>query len=199
VAEYAAGVAEEARLAETGVGLVPQSEGWFVLNVRDAAWMRHDVFGARCGFEADGRMAREPHGLEVLQHPQIGFKLHVLQPGKASTLYHSESDQEDFLVLTGECLLIVEGEERRLRAWDFFHCAPHTTHSFIGAGEGPCLIVMVGARTEQGTILYPRDEVALGLGAGVEKDTPSPQEAYSRFPHWRLGRPGRWEELPWNR
>ena len=192
-------MAEEARLAETGTGLVPQSDGWFVLNVRDAAWMRHDVFGARCGFEADGRIAKERPALQVQQHSQVGFRLHVLEPGKASTMYHRESDQEDFLVLSGDCLLIVEGEERRLRPWDFFHCAPNTTHAFVGNDDGPCVILMVGARTDHGTILYPRDEVALKHGAGVEKDTASPQDAYSRFPHWRLGRPERWRELPWDR
>ena len=71
-------MAEEARLADTGAGLVPQGDGWFVLNVRDAAWMRNDVFGARCGFEADGRLVKERPELEVQQHPQVGFKLHVL-------------------------------------------------------------------------------------------------------------------------
>jgi uncharacterized cupin superfamily protein len=192
-------VAEEARFADTGTGLVPQGHGWFVLNVRDAAWMRNDVFGARCGFEADGRLVKERPELELLRHPQVGLKLHVLEPGKPSTMYHRESDQEDFLVLTGECLLIVEGEERRLRAWDFFHCARETTHSFVGAGDGPCVILMVGARTEHGAILYPRHETALRHGAGVEQDTPSPQVAYSPFPHWRLGRSDRWDELPWNR
>jgi uncharacterized cupin superfamily protein len=197
--DYAAGVAGEARLADTGTGLVPQGDGWFVLNVRDAAWMRSDVFGARSGFEADGRIVKARPELEVQQHPQVGFKVHVLQPGKPSTMYHRETDQEDFLVLHGECTLIVEGEERRLRAWDFFHCAPGTTHSFVGAGDGPCVILMVGARTEDGTILYPRDKVALAHSAGVDRETPSPQEAYSTFPHWRLGRPDSWDELPWNR
>ena len=143
-------------------------------------------------------MAKERPELEVQHHPQVGFKLHVLVPGKASTMYHRESVQEDFLVLSGECLLIVEGEERRLRAWDLFHCAPNTTHSFVGAGGGPCVMLMVGARTENRTILYPRDEAALRHGAGVEQDTPFPQEAYSRFPHWQLGRPMGWDELPWN-
>jgi uncharacterized cupin superfamily protein len=114
-------------------------------------------------------------------------------------MYHRESAQEDFLVLSGQCLLIVEGEERRLRVWDFFHAAPYTTHSFVGAGDDPCLILMVGARTDDGTILYPRDEVALRHGAGVEQETFSPREAYSQFPHWRLGRPDRWDELPWSR
>ena len=187
-----------ARLADTGHGLVPQDGGWFVVNVADAAWMRHDVFGARCAFEADGRLAQERPELQVQLHPQLGFRLHVLEAGRPSTMYHRESDQEDFLVLSGECLLIVEGEERLLRAWDFFHCAPNTTHSFVGRGDEPCVILMVGARTEEGTILYARDETALQHGAGVEEETTSPQEAYARFPHWRLGRPDRWNELPWS-
>jgi uncharacterized cupin superfamily protein len=192
-------VVAEARLADTGAGLVPQSDGWFVLNVRDAAWLRNDELGARCGFEADGRIVRERPDLGQHQHPQLGFKLHVLTPGKPSTMYHRESDQEDFLVLSGECLLIVEGQERRLAAWDVFHCAPHTTHSFVGTGDEPCVILMTGARTDRGTILYPRDDLALRHGAGVEHETSSPQEAYSPLPHWRLGRPDGWGELPWNR
>ena len=114
-------------------------------------------------------------------------------------MYHAESAQESFLVLQGECLLIVEGEERRLRAWDFFHCPPDTTHAFVGSGDAPCVIVMVGARAPEGSILYPRDETALKHSAGVEEDTPSPHEAYAPFPHWQLGRPDAWGQLPWAR
>ncbi len=191
-------MAEEARLVDTGVGLVPQGDGWFVVNVRDVAWLRNDVFGARTQFEADGRLVNERPDLEVQQHPELGIRLHVLEPGKPSTMYHRESNQEDFLVFSGECLLIVEGEERRLRAWDFVHCAPNTTHSFVGAGDGQCVMLMVGARTDDETILYPRDEVALKHGAGVEQDTPSPHEAYAPFPHWRIGRPDEWDVLPWS-
>jgi uncharacterized cupin superfamily protein len=190
-------LADEAPLAETGAGLVPQGEGWFVVNARDAAWLCNDAFGARCTFEADGRVVQERPQLHVQQHPQLGIRLHVLEPGKPSTMYHRESNQEDFLVLSGECLLIVEGEERLLRAWDLFHCAPNTTHSFVGAGQGPCVLLMVGGRSDEGTILYPRNETALRRGAGVERETPSPQEAYAPFPHWRLGKPERWEDLPW--
>jgi quercetin dioxygenase-like cupin family protein len=189
---------EEAPLVNTGAGVVPQGDGWFVVNVRDAAWLRNDSFGGRCTFEADGRVVQEQPGLHVQQHPELGIKIHVLEPGKPSTMYHRESGQEDFLVLQGGCLLIVEGEERLLGAWDFFHCAPGTTHAFVGAGDGPCLMLMVGARAEQGTIVYPRDETALGYGAGVEEETPSPHEAYARFEHWRLGRPDSWSELPWS-
>ena len=43
-------------------------------------------------------------------------------------MYHWEEDQEDFLVLAGEAVLIVEGEERPLRAWDFVHCPPKAKH-----------------------------------------------------------------------
>jgi uncharacterized cupin superfamily protein len=90
----------------------------------------------------------------------------VLEPGKPSTMYHRESDQEDFLILQGECLLIVEGEERLLREWDLFHCAPNTRHSIVGAADPPCVILMLGARSDEGTILYPRDEAALARAAG---------------------------------
>ena len=189
----------EARLADTGAGLAPQSDGWFVVNVADVTWMRHDVFGARCNFEADGRLANERPELHVHQHPELGFRLHVLEPGKPSTMYHRESAQEDFLVLRGECLLIVDGEERRLQAWDFFHAPPNTTHAFVGAGDGPCVMLMVGARTDEGTIVYPRDETALRHGAGAESDTEHPSVAYSPFGHWRLARPDGWDVLPWAR
>jgi len=191
-------VPDEARLVDAGSGLAPQGDGWFVVSVADAAWTRNDHFGARCAFEVDGRLGKERPDLEVQQHPQLGIRLHVLLPGKPSTMYHRESDQEDFLVLSGQCLLIIEGEESLLRAWDFVHCAPNTAHSFVGTGDGSCVILMVGARTDAGTILYPRDEVALKHGAGVEHDTPSPHEAYAPFPHWHVGRPDSWDELPWN-
>ena len=134
-----------------------------------------------------------PHG------SQVGARVHVLEPGKPSTLYHRESEQEGFLVVEGECTLIVEGEERLLRAWDYFHCAPNTTHSFVGAGDGPCVMVTVGARTEDGTIRYARDEAALGRSAGVEEETSEPSEAYAPFAKWESGRPAAWDSLPWSR
>ena len=96
-------------------------------------------------------------------------------------MYHAEEAQEDFLVLSGECLLIVEGEERRLRTWDFVHCPPWTEHVFVGAGEEPCLLLAVGARAKGRGLRYPVNEVALRHGAGVESETSDPQEAYARF------------------
>ena len=187
----------EARLVETQAGLVPQGDGWFVVNVRAAPWLRNDHFGARVSFEAGGRLARALPEIEEQPFPQVGVTVYVLPPGRPSTMYHGESGQEGFLVLRGECLLIVEGEERRLRPWDFFHCAPNTMHAFAGSGNEPCVMVMVGARPPKGTILYERNQTALKHGAGVETTTPDPLEAYAPFPHWRIGRPDRWDELPW--
>ena len=84
----------------------------------------------------------------------------MVEPGQPTTLYHAESSQEDFLVLSGECVAIVEGEERHLHAWDFVHCPPGTGHAFVGAGDGPCVLLGVGARSEEGTIVYPQSEAA---------------------------------------
>jgi uncharacterized cupin superfamily protein len=160
-------VVPEAPLEQTEAGLVPRGEGWFVVNARDAAW-RDGPFGAYTRFEGDARF------------PQLGINLSVLSPGQPSCMYHGEDEQEDFLVLAGECLLLVEGEERRLRAWDFVHCPAWTEHVFVGAGEG-CLILAVGGRTGTG-VVYPVSEVALRHGAGVEQETRDGSEAYARFP-----------------
>ena len=100
-------------------------------------------------------------------------------------------------MLAGTCLLIVEEEERELRAWDFVHCPPGTRHTFLGTGDGPCVIFMTGARREDSTIDYSVSETAQARGAGVETETNSPHEAYAPFGHWRLGRPGAWSRLPW--
>jgi uncharacterized cupin superfamily protein len=112
-------------------------------------------------------------------------------------MYHRESNQEDFLVLSGECLLLVEGEERRLQAWDFVHCPPGTDHIFVGAGDGPCVIFMAGARTNPRDTVYTRNDVALKHGAGVENETPESREAYAPFPKWEDGPPATWRGLPW--
>ena len=131
---------EQARLEAVDSGLAPLSEGWFVVAVRNAAWLRNDDFGARCVFEANGPVLRRRPDLDVLRFPELGVTLDVIWPGQPSGLYHAETNQEDFLVLMGECLLLIEGEERPLRAWDFVHCPPETAHVFVGAGDGPCVI-----------------------------------------------------------
>ena len=124
---------EEARLEDTGSGLAPVTDGWFVVNVRDAAWIESDAFGAACLSETD-----------EAPFPHVGFTLCVLSPGQPNGMYHREAGQENFLVLVGECLLLVEGEERRLGAWDFVHCPPDTEHVFVATGDGPCAIFMTG-------------------------------------------------------
>src|SRR6058998_2692278 len=160
---------EEARVEKLAAGLTPVTEGWFVVNVRDAAWVTNEAFGSACTIEGEGT---PPFG-------EVGFTLGVLQPGRPSALYHRESNQEDFLVLAGECLLLVEGEERPLRAWDFVHCPPETEHIFVGAGDVPCVIFMTGARTREHAVVYPRSEVALRHGAGVETEATTGADAYA--------------------
>jgi len=177
-------------------GLVPATDGWFVVNVRDAAWLTNEAFGARCVFEADVPVVR-CSGLEPRKFEELGIKVAVLYPGQPSGLYHADVRQEDFLVLSGECVALVEGEERRLRAWDFLHCAPGTAHCFVGAGEGPCVLLMVGSRSGERQVVYPESELAQRHGAGVERETDSAGEAYAPFPHWAPGRPDHANALPW--
>jgi len=179
---------EEARLERLEAGLTPVTEGWFVVSVPEAAWVTNDALGAACIFEGDD-----------VSFPQLGFTIAVLQPGQAGGRYHREANQENFLVLAGECLLLIEGDERRLGAWDFVHCPPHTEHAFVGAGEAPCVIFMTGAREDwpEKGIVYPRSELALRHGAGVEAETTVPAEAYAPVPKWEPGRPRSWTGLPW--
>jgi quercetin dioxygenase-like cupin family protein len=178
----------EARLEDLGSGLTPVSEGWFVVNVRDAEWWFAESRGARCGFENE-------YGDRPVEFDQLGFNLTVLERGQ-TVLYHAEENQEAFLVLSGECVLLVENEERRLRPWDFFHAAPWTEHGFAGAGEAPCTILMVGARSGPG-VRYPAAEVAVRHGAGVVEETSDPSEAYAKAEWFRRERPPSWARLPW--
>jgi uncharacterized cupin superfamily protein len=161
----------EARIEQTEEGAVVASPGWFVLNLADAAWERNERGGEW--------LSPEP---EDARFEQYGIGPHVLQPGQPNGVYHSENMQEDFLVLSGECILVVEEEERRLKAWDFVHCAPGTRHIFIGAGDGPCAILMVGARGEGKKLHYPPSEAAARHGAAAPEETDSPQEAYRDWP-----------------
>ena len=182
---------EEARLEQLESGLTPVTEGWFVVNVRDAAWETNAHFGAMCAFEG-----------EAAPFPHLGINVRVLQPGRSRWLYHAEENQEDFLVLAGECLLIVEDEKRPLRAWDFVHCSPGTAHAFVATGEDPCIILMAGARSTElpgKGLVYPRSELALRHGVGVENEVNSPPEAWAQLaiPAWKLERPDDWDALPW--
>ena len=168
----------EAELERTEAGLVPAGAGWFVVNAREARWVHREGRGEALpltGWKGD----------EEEWFPQLGVNLVVLAPGDVMSMYHWETDQEDFLVLSGEALLIVEGEERPLRSWDFVHCPPHASHTITGAGSGPCAILAVGSREHQSGAdwgAYPADEAASRRGAGVGEDTADPKVAYARFP-----------------
>jgi uncharacterized cupin superfamily protein len=176
---------QEARLEHVVTGFTPVTDGWFVVNARDAAWIRNDTFGLRCPFEANGPVARAGEGVEERTFQQLGFHLAVLEPGQPSSLYHSEPSQEDFLVLAGECIAVIEEEERRLQAWDFVHCPPGTRHVFVGTGDGPCVLVLVGSRFGERGVHYPASAAAAAHGAAAETETDSAKEAYAPFGHWR--------------
>jgi uncharacterized cupin superfamily protein len=181
----------EAPLQESGSGLAPTGEGWFVVNVRDAMWLNSEggekqPSGSECSFETP-----------MAQFSQLGVRIHVLPPGQPNGCYHAENQQEDFLVLAGECRLLVEGEERFLRAWDFFHAPAGTEHIFVGAGEEPCAILMVGSRTGEWTVSYPASELAARYGASAAAATSDPDEAYAEWEPSRRERPSYWDRLPW--
>ena len=182
----------EAPLEDNGSGLAPADEGWFVVNVRDAEWLTSEggekkPSGSECSFESRKN-----------EFTQVGVRLHVLPPDEPNGLYHREDKQEDFLVLAGECVLLVEGEERRLQAWDFVHCPAGAEHIFIGAGDGPCVILMVGARGDDWNVVYPVSELAAQYDASVDEETSSPDRAYGgRFEPSRRERPSYWDRLPW--
>jgi uncharacterized cupin superfamily protein len=178
-----------AQLEDLGSGLTPVTQGWFVVNVRDAESWFAESRGARCGFENE-------YGDRPVEFDQLGMNVTVLEPGQTS-LYHAESNQEDFLVLSGECALLVEDQERTLQPWDFFHAPPWTEHGFVGAGEGrPCVILMVGSRTGP-EVRYPASELATRYGAGVAEATSDWRQAYATIELFRRERPPSWPRLPW--
>jgi uncharacterized cupin superfamily protein len=158
---------DKAALRMTRGGASPDGDGWFVLNARHSRWRDDGPLGRYCTFEGKRRFG------------QLGLNINVLQPGQPLGYYHREGAQEDFLVLRGQCTLIVEGQERPLRAWDFFHCPPGTEHVIVGAGDEPAIVVAVGARGRgKGGIVYPVSDLAGRFGASVGQETRSPSEAY---------------------
>jgi len=163
----------ESKPQHTEHGIVPAGEGWFVLNLRDAPWRHVDGRGAVCIALDDFEGAR--------RNVQLGVNPFVLMPGEPMSLYHWERDQEAFLVVSGEAVLIVEGEERPLRAWDFVHSPPSTRHVLVGAGSGPCVVIAVGAR-ERDELGFPVDEVARRHGASVDEETTDGGVAYASVP-----------------
>lgn len=149
--------------------MIEERSGWFVVNVKDANWYGNEAFGKVCTFELQGRF------------PQTGVHLVVLEPGKPNCRYHREEAQEDFLVLSGECRLLVNGEERPLKAWDYVHCPAGVTHVFVGSGDGPCHVLMIGHRPPEGEqkLWYPSSDMARKHGAESPEPTPDPRRAYA--------------------
>jgi uncharacterized cupin superfamily protein len=172
----------EAKLGQTESGLVPEGPGWFVLNVRDAAWETLERNGTWLSFEADG----VPN--------QIGAGVHLLPPGESTGFYHREGNQEGFLVLEGECIVVVEGEERVLRQWDFFHCPPETGHIMVGGSEQPCVLFMFGNRLDGARTHYPVEPAAAKRGVSAAKATDSSLEAYGPRESSRV--PAPWPRSP---
>jgi len=166
-------VVPEAPLERTEHGLVPKGEGWYVVNGRDASWRQAEGRGAFCQLEGEPGFT------------QLGMNPFVVGHGEPMAMYHWEADQENFLVLAGEALLIVEGEERPLGRWDFVHCPPETRHVIVGAGDSGCLVLALGARDRSigpdwGG--YTVDEAAARHGASVDQETTEPKEAYAKVP-----------------
>lgn len=168
-----------AKLVKTPHGLKPKGDGWFVLNAADAVWFENPRFGRATRFEGDEHFA------------ELGLNIRVLDPGQPNCHYHAETEQEDFLVLQGRCSVIINGKELPLRAWDLVHCPPGTQHVFVGAGKEPCAILMMGARKEGGSLLYPRAALAARHGASAKKTTTDPRESYADVPRSQLAK-GKW-------
>jgi uncharacterized cupin superfamily protein len=176
----------EAPLRMSKNGVVVDGEGWFVVNARDSRWKNEGPLGSYCTFEGKRRF------------PHFGINISVLQPGERMAMYHREKGQEAFLVLAGECTLVVEGKERRLLAWDFFYCAPDTEHVIVAAGQQAATVLAVGARGRGvgGGIVYTVCKEAARHGASVLRETTEPAIAYakvraglprSRFVKYRSG------------
>ncbi len=152
-----------------------------IINLRDARAVARPHRAMLIDFEPDG-----------VRWPDTGINVQVMEPGQPNCRYHREPVQEDFLVLHGECIAIVEGEEHRLRQWDFLHCPAGVDHVFVGAGDGPCAVLMIGSRREDAAH-YPVNEVAARYDASVKEPTDDPAEAYA---DWRT-EPRREVASPW--
>jgi uncharacterized cupin superfamily protein len=141
-----------------------------IVNVAEARASRHPRRATQIEFEQEGAL-----------WPDLGVNIQIMEPGVPNCRYHSEPVQEDFLVLYGECIAIIEDEEHPLRQWDLVHCPAGTDHVFVGAGEGPCAVLMIGSRREDAAH-YPVSEVAARYGASAASPTDEPAEAYA---DWR--------------
>jgi uncharacterized cupin superfamily protein len=161
----------QARIERTDTGAIAADAGWFIANLTDLSWETLPGGGTWCSFES-------PEAPSQI----LGIGVHILRPGEKPGYYHAESNQEGFLVLSGECIAIVEGEEHRMRAWDYLHCPPGTAHITVGAGDEPCALLMVGTRSPDATIRYLVEPAAAKHGASVETASDSPRAVYADRP-----------------
>jgi Cupin domain len=166
---------QTARVAEASVrmsknGLVTDGEGWFVVNARESRWRDEGPLGSYCTFE--GKRAI-PAFRDQYQRPRAGRDDGDVPP---------RDRQEAFLILAGECTLIVEGRGRQLVAWDFFYCPPGTGHSIVAAGRQAAVVLAVGARGRGvgGGVVYPVCKAAARYGASVARETTSSAAAYAK-------------------
>ena len=142
---------------------------WFVTNLSDLQALRNEDFGSGLELEPE-------HGA----FDQLGINVCWLEPGEPASMYHAEAAQEAYLVIHGECRLLVENEERPLRTWDFVHLPPWTPHALVGAGDGPSAAVMVGARIGgRLDVRFPVSEAAARFGASVAEETTDRAAAYA--------------------
>jgi uncharacterized cupin superfamily protein len=167
----------EASIEDTPTGRLPVGDGWFILNLSEIGWFTVPGGGTWCGFES-------PDARSEL----LGIGVHILWPGDTPGYYHAESEQEGFLVLSGECVAVVEGEERRMGPWDYLHSPPGTAHITIGVGDGPCALLMVGTRRPEEWTRYLPDPVAARYGAAVDVESDSAREVYRDRPPIRPAR-----------
>ena len=69
----------------------------------------------------------------------LGMSIKVIPPGELERIDHWETEQEDFLVLAGEAILNVEGEDAAAHGNGSLRplAPPETRHAFAGAGDAP--------------------------------------------------------------
>jgi len=152
-------------------GVVVDGEGWFVINARESRWKDEGPLGSYCTFEGKRRF------------PHFGINISLLQPGDRMGMYHRENAQEAFLVLAGECTLIVEEKERLLTEWDFFYCPPGTEHIIVASSDQSAVVLAVGGRGRGvgGGIVYKVCKAAARYGASVVRETTDPTVAYAKI------------------
>jgi uncharacterized cupin superfamily protein len=160
------GAVTETELIDEGAGLIPKGEGWFIVNSAEAAGLHTDTYGEGVRFEGSERF------------PGFGINIRLLQPGQPASVYHREDVAEAFVVLSGECVAVIEDEERTMRKGDFLYTPPGTAHVIVGSGAGPSTVLMAGAREAEGAVSFPVSEAAARYGASVERETDDFAEAY---------------------